>query len=434
MTRRPRRGGGHARLLGSLVRRAAVDVRPLRHVDFRRLWLGQSVSRIGFQVTAVAMPVQVYAITGSSLWVGLLSLAGLLPLIVVGLWGGAVADAVDRRALLLVGSATSWVSTWALLVQAVLRLDSVALIMVLIVVQSVGFGLSSPTRNAIVPRLVPTALVPAANTLNFTTGSIATIAGPLAGGAVLGRFGYAGAYAIDAALFTAGFYAAIRLPHIPPLGEGAPVAGLRSVVEGLRYIVAKPVLLMSFVIDIIAMGVAMPRALFPQVGVERFGGTGAVGWLYAAIAIGALLGGLGSGWVGRVHRQGIALIAAVTGWGLAVAAAGFAHRLWLAVLLLAVAGGCDLVGTVYRQTILQTYAPDRMRGRLQGVFTVVVNGGPRLGDLRAGAVASATGATVSWVGGGLACAVLILVVGLSVPALRTYRQDLTSDPEPAAVS
>ena len=168
------------------------------------------------------------------------------------------------------------------------------------------------------------------------------------------------------------------------------------------------------------MGVAMPRALFPELAETRFGGEGAVGYLFAAIAVGAFLGGLISGWIGRVHRQGIALVVSIVVWGLAVAAAGLAHELWLAVALLAVGGGADLVSSVFRQTMLQTYAPDEMRGRLQGVFTVVVAGGPRLGDVRAGAVASVAGATASWVGGGIACAVLVVVVALLVPALLRY--------------
>jgi len=193
------------------------------------------------------------------------------------------------------------------------------------------------------------------------------------------------------------------------------------VMEGMAFISRRPILLMSFVADLIAMVVAMPRALFPQVAVQRFGGTAAVGWLYAAIAIGAVAGGLLSGWVGRVRRQGMALIGAIAGWGLFVAAAGASDRLWLTVGLLAIGGACDLVASVYRQTILQTYAPDEMRGRLQGVFTVVVAGGPRLGDLRAGAVAAAVGTEASWVGGGLACAVAILVLGVVVPSFTRYR-------------
>ncbi|GAA4609170.1 MFS transporter [Actinoallomurus liliacearum] len=409
--------------LGGLARRAAIDTRPLAHPAYRRLWLGQAVSFTGFQLTSVAISVQVYDLTKSSLWVGLLGPANLVPLIVFGLWGGAVADAMDRRRLLVLASLVTWASTLGLFVQALLHVRNVPLIIGLVVVQSVGFAITSPTRGAVIPRLLPITLVPAANTLNFTASQTATFIGPVLAGVVIGNGRYALAYGIDAALFTVGLYAAIRLPAMPPLGNETGRAGLRSVIEGLRFLLTRPVLLMSFVVDIIAMGVAMPRALFPEVADTRFGGEEAVGWLVAAIAVGAVVGGLLSGWIGRIRRQGIALIAVIAAWGLAVAAAGLAHALWLALLFLALGGAADLVSAVFRQTILQTYAPDEMRGRLQGVFTVVVAGGPRLGDLRAGAVGAAAGATASWVGGGLACAILVVLVGLAVPSFLRYTTD-----------
>jgi MFS family permease len=404
------------------LRRLAIDTTPLRQPDFRRLFLGQGVSFVGFQVTAVAVPVQVYAISRSSFWVGVLGLVGLVPLVVFGLWGGAVADAVDRRWLLLVSSAVTWLVTLALLAQAVAGLDSLALILALVAVQSAAFAVSSPTRNAIIPRLLAARLVPAANTLNFTVTNVGTVAGPLLAGLVIARSGFAAAYAIDAVLFTVALYAAVRLPALPPVAAADQVArpGLRSVVDGLRFIAGKPVLLMSFAVDIVAMVFAMPRALFPEVAETRFGGGEAVGWLFAAIAIGAVLGGLSSGWIGRVRRQGVALTAAIVGWGMAVALSGLAQALWLAVALLAVAGAADLVSAVFRQTILQVYAPDEMRGRLQGVFVVVVAGGPRLGDLRAGATAAVAGATFSWVAGGVACAVVVVLVALLVPSFLRY--------------
>ncbi|WP_242900583.1 MFS transporter [Actinomadura terrae] len=403
-----------------LLRRVAIDTRPLKHDAYRRLWLGQGVSFIGFQVTAVAVPVQVYDMTGSSFWVGMIGLVNLVPLIVFGLWGGAVADHMDRRRLLLLSSLVTWASTFVLLAQALLGAENLALIMAVVALQAVGFAISSPTRSAIIPRLVDESLVPAANTLNFTAATVGGLTGPLFAGVVLAHGGYGLAYGLDAALFTVGLYAAVRLPAIPPLGDIAGAPGLRSVLDGLRYLTTQPVLMMSFVVDIIAMGVAMPRALFPELAETRFGGGDAVGWLFASIAIGAVIGGLISGWIGRVHRQGVALVVSIVVWGLAVAAAGLAHQLWLAVALLAVGGGADLVSAVFRQTMLLTYAPDEMRGRLQGVFTVVVAGGPRLGDMRAGATASVAGATASWVGGGLACAVLVVVAGFAVPALLRY--------------
>ena len=404
----------------SLLRRVAVDVRPLRHDAFRRLWIGQSVSVVGFQLTGVAVAVEMFDITRSSLWVGLIGVAALVPLVVFGLYGGAVSDAVDRRKLLIVSSYLTWTSTGGLLLHALLDVRSPALLLGLVALQSVGFAFTSPTRGAVVPRIVPRELVPAANTLISTALGVGAVVGPLMAGVVLARWGYAPAYGIDAALFTAGLYAAHRLPAIPPLGE-VTRPGLRSVVAGLAFISRHPVLLMSFAVDICAMVLAMPRALFPEVSEERFGGPGAAGWLFASIAIGSVAGGLLSGWIGRVRRQGMALVGAVVVWGLAVAAAGLARELWLVVLLLAVGGAADLVSAVYRQTILQTYAPDEMRGRMQGVFIVVVAGGPRLGDLRAGTAGAAFGVTASWVGGGIACVVIVLAMAAAVPALRNYR-------------
>ncbi|MDF5751596.1 MFS transporter [Spongiactinospora sp. TRM90649] len=400
---------------------AAVDVTPLRTLSYRRLWWGQGVSFIGFQLTSVAVSAQIYAITESSFWVGMAGPVSLIPLVIFGLWGGAVADAMDRRRLLLAGSVLAWVATAALLAQAVLRIDNVLLMLGIVAVHSAGFAITGPTRGAIIPRLVPVEQVPAANTLNFLVGSVGMMVGPLVAGVVLDRGGFAVAYLIDFILFSAGFYAALRLPPLPPLGDILR-PGWRSVGEGLGFIARHPVVLMSFVVDIIAMAFAMPRALFPEITAERFGGSGvAFGWLSASIAIGSVLGGLFSGWVGRVRRQGVALVAVIALWGLTVAAAGLAEPLWLMVALLALGGAADLVSAVWRQTILQTYAPDEMRGRMQGVFHVVVAGGPRLGDVRAGTTAVAVGLVPAWVGGGLLCAVLVVIAGLAVPAFRTYR-------------
>jgi MFS family permease len=250
------------------------------------------------------------------------------------------------------------------------------------------------------------------------------VAGPLCAGVLLIKAGVAAAYLVDAVAFTVALWATFVLPAMPPAvalarGVGRKLAGWREVREGLAYIATSPVLLLSFAIDITAMVLAMPRSLFPEVAQQRFG-EGAIGWLYAAIAIGSVLAGVSSGWIGRVRRQGVALVVAVLGWGVAVALAGLAGSLWLAVVLLAVAGAADLVSAVYRQTILQTYAPDGFQGRMQGIFIAVVAGGPRLGDLRAGATAAFAGPTVSWVGGGIAAAVVAAILAVSFPALLRY--------------
>jgi len=400
-----------------LFRHAAIDLEPLQHRDFRRIWTGQAVSVVGVQLTAVAVPVQVYAITGSSFWVGVLGAVGLVPIIVFGLWGGAIADAVDRRRLAIVASVLEWLCTLGLLVHSLLGWRSLPVLFTLVAIQAGAFAVASSTWGAVIPRLLPATSVPSANTLHFTTSTTGAVIGPLLAAVIVSRWSFSAAYGLDAVLFTVTLYAALRLPPLPPLGRvGTP--GLRSVVEGLAFIATRPVLLLSFAVDIAAMVLAMPKALFPEAAV-RFGGGTAVGWLYSSIAIGSVVAGLTSGWIGKVRRQGVALVLAVVAWGLAVAASGATHQLWATVALLGVAGAADLVSAVYRQTILQTYAPDEMRGRMQGVFIVVVTGGPRLADLRAGAAASAFGLQAAWIGGGLACAVLVLFA-FGSPSLRRY--------------
>jgi MFS family permease len=417
--------------LRTSLRRHAVDTRPLAIGAYRRLLVGQGTSFVGSMLTQVAVPVQVYAISHSSLDVGLVGLAGLVPIVVFGLYGGAIADAMDRRTLYFWSSVGTWAVTLGLLAQTLVGLNSVGVILALVSVQSAFFAISSSARGAIIPRIVETDLVPAANTLNFTVGNVGQVIGPLfAGFLVTVHHGFEYAYALDGLLFTTALYSALRLPAIPPDGS-APKLGLRSVGEGLAFIATRPVLVMSFLVDIAAMVLAMPRALFPAVADARFHGT--VGPLYAAIAIGSVVAGLSSGWIGRVRRQGVALVIAIVAWGAAVALSGLAHRLWLAVALLALAGAADLVSAVYRQTILQTYAPDEMRGRMQGVFIAVVAGGPRLGDVRAGTTAAGSNTTISWVGGGLACMLVVAVAGTLVRPF--WRYDAQADhPEVLASS
>ncbi|MGY4909324.1 MFS transporter [Micromonospora aurantiaca (nom. illeg.)] len=410
------------------ARRWAIDLRPLRVPAYRRVWTGNAIAMFGFQFTAVAVPVEMFDLTGGSLWVGLLGIAGFVPLLLFGLWGGAVADARDRRRVLLVGGCVLWASTLGLLVQSLAGVRSPLLLLLLVALQSTAFAITSPARSAILPRLVPAELVPAATTLNFTTFTAAAVFGPLAAGLIFAAWqvevALPIAYAADALLYTAALWATLRLPAMPPTPDpdgGVRKAGFASIVDGFRYLATTRVLLLSFAIDLIAMILAMPRALFPELAQERFGGASAVGWLYSSIAIGAMLGGLTSGWIGRVRRQGLALTVAVVGWGVAIALAGLAGQLWVAVVLLGVAGAADLVSATLRQSMLLVYAPDRMRGRLQGVNTVVVAGGPRLGDLRAGATAAAFGTGFAMVGGGLAAAVLAVALVVAFPALLRYR-------------
>lgn len=405
----------------ALLRRAALDLTPLRvSPGFRRLLAGDTVSVVGTQLTAVAVPVQVFALTGSPVAVGLVGLAGLLPLVLLGLYGGAVADAVDRRRLVLVTTCGQAVLSVVLLGNVVTGLHSVGLLYGVVAAQAGLFALDSPARQAFVPRLLGPALLPAANALRQVEFNLGVTLGPLLAGLIVGRAGYAPAYTLDAVSFTASLWAVARLPAMPPEGGGRR-AGLASVLEGLAFLRTRPVLLMTFVFDLIAMVFAMPRALFPVLAARVYGGgAGIAGGLYSALAAGALLGALGGGWLGRVHRQGVAVVAAIVVWGVAIAAVGLSGSLLVAVLALAVAGAADMVSAVFRTSILQAAAPDEMRGRLGGVFIVVVAGGPRLGDGRAGVGAALVGTQGSVLAGGLACVGLVLLVAAFVPRFLRY--------------
>ncbi|MCU1674209.1 MAG: major facilitator superfamily 1 [Frankiales bacterium] len=402
------------------LRRAALDVTPLRTAAYRRLLIGDAVSVVGTQITAVAVPIQVYEQTRSAAAVGFVGLAGLLPLIVFGLYGGAIADAVDRRRLVLMTTVGQAALSTVLLLQALAGLHSTALLYVVIAVQAALFSMDSPARSAFTPRLLPKELLPAANALRQVEFNLGVTIGPLLAGALVAGPGYSWAYGLDALTFTASIWAVASLPPMPPHGGGRR-AGTASVLEGLAFLRTRPVLLMTFVVDLIAMVFAMPRALFPSIAHDVYGGGAqTAGALYSALAAGALLGALFSGWFGRVHRQGVAVLAAIVAWGVSIALFGATSSLAFGLLMLACAGASDMVSAVFRNAILQTAAPDEMRGRLGGVFIVVVAGGPRLGDGRAGLGAELVGVQGAVVAGGLAVIGLTAACAAAVPRFRQY--------------
>lgn len=409
------------------LRSAFADTRPLRTPAYRRLWLAGIVTVIGAQLSVVAVPTQIYQLTGSSAWVGLTGLFGLVPLIVFGLWGGAIADAVDRRLLLLATGAGIAVSSLALWVTATSGIGGVWTVLVLFSVQTAFLAINQPTRSAVLPRLLPAAELPAANALNMTVVQAGAIAGPLLAGVLIPLIGLPALYLLDAIALLATLWATWRLPPVPPETADArrPRAGLREVVDGFRYAAMHKVLLVSFLIDVVAMGFGMPRVVFPEMAHTVFGdppgGGMALGLLFAAIPIGMVAAGLFSGWLHRIHRQGVAVTVAICVWGLGVALFGLTGSLWLAVLALAVAGAGDLVSSVYRSSMLQTVATDEMRGRMQGVFIVVVAGGPRLADLWHGPAAAWVGPGVAATAGGIAVVVLAIVVVAVFPAFWRYR-------------
>lgn len=406
-----------------------MDVTPLRESrPFRLLVIGDTVSTLGTQVTTVAVPLQVYAITRSSASVGLVGLVGLLPLVVLGLYGGAIADAFERRRLLIVTSLAQAALSVVLFVQAAAHLDSTLVLYAVVAVQSGLFAIASPTRGAMLPKLVRPALLPAANALRMAEFNVGIAVGPLLAGVLAAGFGYQAAYGFDVLTFAIALAALRGLPPLHPEGGGRR-AGTASVLEGLRFLRTRRVLLATFVLDLIAMVLAMPRALFPQLADQVFGGgTQTAGLLYSALAVGGLLGALGSGWSSRVRRHGVAVVWAILAWGLAITVFGLATWLPLALVALAFAGAADGVSAIFRSAVLQAAAPDEMRGRVGGVFTVVVAGGPRLADGRAGLSAVVVGPEAAIVGGGVAVIVATLAVSRLMPELWAYRVD---DPESA---
>ena len=416
MTAPPEQRGLRARL-----RRTTLDLTPLRvSPAFRRLLIGDAVSVIGTQITAVAVPIQVYAQTRSAAAVGLVGLSGLIPLVVFGLYGGAIADAVDRRKLVLLTTAGQSVLSSVLLLQALLGSRSTLLLYAVVAAQAALFAIDSPARSAFTPRLLPAHLMPAANALRQVEFNIGVTVGPLLAGALVAGPGYTWAYGLDALSFAATLWSVGQLPTMAPEGGGRK-AGTASVLEGLAFLRTRPVLLMTFVVDLIAMVFAMPRALFPALAADVYGGGAqTAGALYSALAAGALLGALFSGWFGRVHRQGLAVLIAIVAWGGSIALFGATDVLWFGLLMLAAAGASDMVSAVFRNAILQTAAPDEMRGRLGGVFIVVVAGGPRLGDGRAGGGAELVGAQAAVVAGGLLVVGLTAAVAAAVPSFRRY--------------
>ncbi|HVF04850.1 MAG TPA: MFS transporter [Frankiaceae bacterium] len=422
---------------GRWLRRArglAIDVTPLRtSPGYRRLFLGDAVSTIGTQMTSVAVPLQVYDITGSSLAVGMLGIASLVPLVVFGLIGGAIADAMDRRRLLVISTTLLALVTGVLFLQAAFDLRQVWLLYVLTFFQSALFAVDHPARRAVIPRLLAAHQIPAATALSQVLFNFAMVLGPLAAGVLVGQLGYAWVYGIDAVSFVAAVVAVVGLPAVPPIGGGT-AAGLGSVLEGLRFLRTQPVVLMTFAVDINAMVFGMPRALFPALAEGRFGGgPSSAGLLYATPAVGALAGALLGGWFGRVRRQGLAVLIAVAAWGLSIVGFGLATAMWVAVLMLACAGAADMVSAVFRNSILQVATPDALRGRLNGVFIAVVAGGPRLGDVEAGAVAAATSVQFSVVSGGFACILGVVALAALVPAFARYTappEELPAPPDP----
>jgi MFS family permease len=398
--------------------RILLDVSPLRrHPHFRRLWAGQTVSSIGSQLTVVAVSFQAYGLTHSTLIVGLLGLVTLFPLLAGSLWGGALADSMDRRRVLILAQVAMAAASGGLVANA---WSPHPALWPLFVCTGIGAGFQGvdwPTRRAALPTLVSDDDVTAAVALQTTVGQLALVAGPALGGILIAAFSLGAVYAIDVVTYGCGLAAVVLLPSLAPSAGNQP-AGVRSVAEGFRYLRTQKLLSASYWIDLNAMIFGMPRAVFPALGVGLFhGGAGVVGLLYAAPGAGAFVGSFFTGWCVRWRNQGRAICGCVAIWGIAIALFGVIPILWIGLVLLALAGAADIISGIFRQSVQQRKVPDHLQGRLSGTFFAVAAGGPRLGDGETGLAAQVGGPQFAVWSGGLACVVGVVLLVWRMPEL-----------------
>lgn len=410
--------------------RLLIDISPLREsIPYRTLFWGQFVSLLGTQLTVVALPLQVYLITRSSLAVGFIGMVQLGPSLVFTLFGGTLADAMDRRRVLFITQLLLLLTTVALAVVTLFPHPSLWLFYLLAALLAGIAGIDGPARGAATRNLVRRELFPAAAALSALLRQTGAMVGPALAGLIISYFNLSLAYWLDAATYGAGLLAVVLLPAQPPQGGGR-AAGWTSLKEGLRYLRGRPVVQGILLIDIDAMVFGMPRALFPALGLTVLhGGAQAVGLLYAAPAAGALLGVVSSGWVGRIQRPGRAVLVMVGLWGAAITIFGLNALLPLALAMLAFAGWADIISEVLRSSMLQLSLPDDLRGRITAVWLAQTNISPSLGDLESGLVAAFTNAQISAATGGVACMIGVLVLARLLPAFRHFRLESTPGTE-----
>ncbi len=401
--------------------RILVDTAPLRESrDFRLLFAGQLISTLGNQLTVVAIPFQVYSMTRSSLQVGAISLAQLIPFVAGALWAGPVGDAVDRRRIMVWTAVALTLTSGAMAVNAAVSHPSLLVLYVVSALAAGLMGFSNTARMASVPGMVERRHLTAAMAMTQIVFQLGVVVGPALSGVLLG-IGLPLVYALDALSFVVAVVTSAWLAPIPPSVHAAGLSPWQSTKEGLRYVRSRQALQGVYLIDINAMVFGMPRALFPAMAESVFGGgTITLGFLYAAPGVGALIGALTTGWVATLRRQGWAVILAVSVWGVAIALFGLVDTLWLALVLLAIAGWADVISAVLRNTMLQTSIPERFRSRMSSIQMAVVQGGPRLGDMESGTVATLTSVEFSVVSGGLACIVGAAVIGALMPVFRHH--------------
>jgi MFS family permease len=398
-----------------------VDLTPLRESrEFRLLWTGQAISEIGSHISMIAIPFQLYKITGSTLAVGLLGFTELVPLLVFSLLGGAIADAMDRRKLLIRAQAGLAVVSGVLAFNALPGQRHLWILYAMSFAQAAGYAIYLPGMRSLVPRLVPAELLPSANALEAAYGTTAHLLGPTLGGVLIAAIGLTNVYLIDIATFAAALYTAWLMRPSPPVHDENAM-GWTAIREGLRFLKGRKVLQSTFTVDLNAMIFGMPQALFPAFAFHQLhGGPRLLGLLYAAPFAGAFFVTMLSGRARHVRRQGLVTMICVVLWGAFIAGFGLAHTVWLALLMLGLAGAADMISAIYRSTILQTVSPDELRGRLMGIELAVVASGPSLGNVEAGVVASLVNLPFAIVSGGIACIVGVGVLAARVPQFARY--------------
>ncbi|MET0590678.1 MAG: MFS transporter [Naasia sp.] len=427
-----------------------LDVTPLKQSPaYARLWAGQAVSGIGGQMTIVAVGLHIYEITESTFAVSLVGLFALVPTIAAGLYGGALADAFDRRRVALIAASVSWLSTGTIAALAWLGLETVPTLYLLTAVTASSATILNATQSAITPRLLPRELLPAAAALGGIATGISITVGPAVAGVLVAAVGFPWTYTVDVVLFVAAFVGIALLPALPPTHTSEHTR-LRAIVDGLAFLRRAPNIRMSFLVDIVAMVFGQPRVLYPAAAALLLGGDAiTVGILTASFAVGALLASLFSGRLGGVRLHGIAIGRAIRSYGLFIAGLGVVLAVVslggfslesgstdetarivataLAALMLLGAGASDEVSAIFRSTMLQAAVPDEYRGRVQGVFIVVVSGGPRIGDLYVGTL-SLFGAL--WLPPAMGGVIIVGLVALLIARSRTFADYDALDPKP----
>lgn len=427
----PRSAPSRRRVLAQM-RGMAVDLTPLqRSRPFRWLWFGDVFATMGRQIPLVAIPLQVYALTGSSLMVGLVSLAQVVPLIVGSLVGGVVVDAYDRRRVLLVTQLFLMCVAGGFALNASQDRAQLWVVFVLATLQATASGFDAPARRAALPHVVPLSLLPSALALQQILSTLGKLLVPAVTGVLIAAFGLNLVFWIYAGSFLVGALTTARLPAMRPEGGGRK-AGWSSLREGLGYVGTQPMIRAVFLLDISAMVFGLPRALFPAIGTDVLGGDAAtVGLLYSAPGAGALLGALTSGWMARVQRIGRVIMIWIAIYGVAIVGFGTSQWLALSLAFLVLSGVADMISATLRNTLITVNTPDPLRGRVSSVNKAVVSGGPLLGDTRAGVQATLTSAGLSIVTGGLACLAGVAVIAWRSPQLRrvVFRDGELVDPQ-----